>query len=125
MAEHRMAENAAADLITSRENRWGKMFRAGLRGAGPEKDEAIAGEGPKLIGDALRHGLEAEAVMVSESAERYMEPILRAASASDAGISRSRVFRTTDKIFESLSGTEAPQGVAALFRQPPWDFQDL
>jgi RNA methyltransferase, TrmH family len=125
MAEHRMAENAAADLITSRENRWVKMFRAGLRGAGPEKDEAIAVEGPKLIEDALRHGLEAEAVMVSESAERYMEPILRAASASEAGISRSRVFRTTDKIFETMSGTEAPQGVAALFRQPTWDFEDL
>ncbi len=119
-----MAQDAA-DVITSRDNRWVKMFRAGLRGAGPEKDEAIAVEGPKLIEDALRHGLEADAVMVSESAERYMEPILRAASASETGISRSRVFRTTDKIFESISGTEAPQGVAALFRQPTWDFEDL
>jgi RNA methyltransferase, TrmH family len=124
MAEHRMAQDAA-DVITSRDNRWVKMFRAGLRGAGPVKDEAIAVEGPKLIEDALRYGLEANAVMVSESAERHMEPILRAASASDAGISRSRVFRTTDKIFESMSGTEAPQGVAALFRQPAWDFEDL
>jgi RNA methyltransferase, TrmH family len=124
MAEHRTAQDAA-DVITSRDNRWVKMFRAGLRGAGPERDEAIAVEGPKLIEDALRHGLEAEAVMVSESAERHMEPILRAASASDAGIARSRVFRTTDKIFESMSGTEAPQGVAALFRQRTWDFEDL
>src|SRR5271155_1515726 len=102
MAEHRMAQDAA-DVITSRDNRWVKMFRAGLRGSGPDKDEAIAVEGPKLIEDALRHGLEADAVMVSESAERYMEPILRAASASEAGISRSRVFRTTDKIFETIS----------------------
>lgn len=119
-----MAQDAA-DVITSRDNRWVKMFRAGLRGSGPAADEAIAVEGPKLIEDALRHGLEAEAVMVSESAERYMEPILRAAGASDAGIARSRVFRTTDKIFEGMSGTEAPQGVAALFRQPKWDFEDL
>jgi RNA methyltransferase, TrmH family len=124
MAEHRTAQDAA-DVITSRDNRWVKMFRAGLRGAGPAADESIAVEGPKLIEDALRHGLEAEAVMVSESAERHMEPILRAASASDAGIARSRVFRTTDKIFESMSGTEAPQGVAALFRQRTWDFEDL
>ncbi len=119
-----MAQDAA-DVITSRDNRWVKMFRAGLRGSGPAADESIAVEGPKLIEDALRHGLEAEAVMVSESAERYMEPILRAAGASDAGIARSRVFRTTDKIFEGMSGTEAPQGVAALFRQPKWDFEDL
>lgn len=124
MAGHRTAQDAA-DVITSRDNRWVKMFRAGLRGSGPAQDEAIAVEGPKLIEDALRHGLEAEAVMVSESAERYMEPILRAASASEAGIARSRVFRSTDKIFESMSGTEAPQGVAALFRQPQWDFEDL
>ncbi len=119
-----MAQDAA-DVITSRDNRWVKMFRAGLRGSGPSEKEAIAVEGPKLIEDALRHGLEAEAVMVSESAERHMEPILRAASVSEAGIARSRVFRTTDKIFDSISGTEAPQGVAALFRQPKWDFEDL
>ncbi|HEY0704292.1 MAG TPA: RNA methyltransferase [Candidatus Acidoferrales bacterium] len=124
MAEHRTAHDAA-EVITSRDNRWVKMFRAGLRGAEPAADQAIAVEGPKLIEDALRHGLEADALMVSESAERFMEPILRAASASEAGIARSRVFRTTDKIFEGLSGTEAPQGVAALFRQPAWDFEDL
>jgi TrmH family RNA methyltransferase len=120
-----MAEHAAADVITSRENRWVKLFRAGLRGNGPSTDEAIAVEGPKLIEDSLRDGLEAEAVLVSESGERHLEAILRAASASESGIARSRVLRTTDKIFESLSGTESPQGVAALFRQLVWDFDDI
>ena len=56
--------------------------------------------------------------MVSPSATR-------AASTSESGIARSRVLRTTDKIFESLSGTESPQGVAALFRQPSWDFENI
>src|SRR3984957_18245336 len=120
-----MAEPTTADLITSRENRWVKLFRAGLRGTGPAGDEPIAVEGPKLIEDALRLGLEAEAVLVSDSGERHLENILRAASDSETGIARSRVLRTTDKIFESMSGTEAPQGVAALFRQPTWDFEDL
>src|ERR1700735_2283142 len=120
-----MAQHTTADVITSRENRWIKMFRAGLRGAGPSGDEPIAVEGPKLIEDALLHGIEAEAVLVSESGEREMERILRAASESESGIARSRVLRTTDKIFEGLSGTESPQGVAALFRQPVWAFEDI
>jgi len=120
-----MAEPTTADVITSRENRWVKLFRAGLRGTGPSGDEPIAVEGPKLIEDALRHGLEAEAVLVSDSGERHLENILRAASDSETGIARSRVLRTTDKIFGSASGTEAPQGVAALFRQPTWDFAQI
>src|ERR1700723_4263539 len=107
-----MAKPTTADVITSRENRWVKLFRAGLRGTGPS-------------GAALRLGLEAEAVLVSESGERHLENILRAASDSETGIARSRVLRTTDKIFESASGTEAPQGVAALFRQPTWDFAQI
>jgi RNA methyltransferase, TrmH family len=120
-----MAQHTTADVITSRENRWIKMFRAGLRGAGPSGDEPIAVEGPKLIEDALRYGIEAEALLVSESGERDLEGILRAASDSESGIERSRVLRTTDKIFEGLSGTESPQGVAALFRQPVWAFEDI
>jgi TrmH family RNA methyltransferase len=120
-----MAEHTTADVITSRENRWVKLFRAGLRGTGPTGDEAIAVEGPKLIEDALRSGLEAEAVLVSDSGERHLDSVLRAASDSESGIARSRVLRTTDKIFESASGTEAPQGVAALFRQSIWDFAEI
>ena len=114
-----------ADLITSRENRWLKMFRAALRGHGPAEGEPIGVEGPKLVEDALRSGLEAEALLLSESAERELEPILRAASVTEAGVARSRILRTTDKLFASVAGTEAPQGVAALFRMPAWDFDDV
>jgi RNA methyltransferase, TrmH family len=114
-----------ADLITSRENRWLKMFRAALRGTGPAEGEAIGVEGPKLVEEALRSGLEAEALLVSESAEREIEPILRAASATEVGVARSRILRTTDKLFASVAGTEAPQGVAALFRAAKWEFDDV
>ena len=41
------------------------------------------------------------------------------------GNSRERIFRTSDKIFESVAGTETPQGVAALFRQPVWGLEDM
>ncbi len=113
------------DTITSRDNKWLKLFRAALRGTGPRAGEAIGVEGPKFIEDALRSGLEADALLVSEAGERQAASVLRAASESEAGIARSRVLRTTDKLFESVAGTDAPQGIAALFRQPEWSLEDV
>jgi TrmH family RNA methyltransferase len=114
-----------ADLITSRDNKWLKTFRAALRGTGPAEHDPIAIEGRKLVEDSLRSGLEAVALLVSESGERELEYVLRAASESVTGIPRARVLRTTDKLFESVAGTGTPQGVAALFRQPAWQFEDV
>jgi RNA methyltransferase, TrmH family len=121
-----VASHFSEETITSRENKWLKIFRAALRGTGPAEGEAIGVEGPKLVEDALRAGLRAEALLVSEAGEASdLERILRAASKSEAGIARSRVMRTTDKLFASVAGTETPQGVAALFSQPAWEFHDV
>jgi RNA methyltransferase, TrmH family len=120
-----VASHLSEETITSRENKWLKIFRAALRGTGPAEGDAIGVEGPKLVEDALRSGLQAEALLVSEAGEADLERILRAASESEAGIPRSRVMRTTDKLFASVAGTETPQGVAALFAQPSWQFDDV
>jgi RNA methyltransferase, TrmH family len=114
-----------SDGITSRDNKWLKQFRAALRGTGPVEGGPIAAEGPKLVEEGVRSGLETEALLVSETGERHLERILQAASESDSGVPRSRIFRTSDKLFESVAGTEAPQGVAALFRQHEWTFDDV
>jgi TrmH family RNA methyltransferase len=82
-------------------------------------------EGPKLVEEAIRSGLEAHALLVSVTGEREMEKIFRAAGQSEAGISRDRILKTSDKMFESVAGTETPQGVAALFRQPVWGLEDV
>ncbi len=119
------SDGADSSFIISKGNRWLKAFRAGLQGSGPGAGEPIAVEGPKLIGDALRAGLQADALLVSESGERAAQRILLAASATEYGISPSRILRTTDKLFASAAGTEAPQGVAALFRQPVTDFDKI
>jgi TrmH family RNA methyltransferase len=116
---------APTDTITSRDNKWLKMFRAALRGTGPAAGESLGVEGPKLIEEAVRSGLEAEALLVSESGEAELSRILCAAGESDSGIPRSRILRTTDKLFASVAGTEAPQGIAALFRAREWEFDDL
>jgi len=113
------------DIIRSRDNQWLKSFRAALRGSGPEAGEPIGVEGPKLVEEGFRAGLEAEAVLVSESGESALEPILRAARETETGIPRSRILRTTDKLFAGVAGTETPQGVAGLFRQREWTFEDV
>ena len=120
-----MAEHLTAELIASRDNKWLKTFRGALRGTGPAENDPIAVEGRKLVEDSLRSGREAVALLVSESGERELEYILRAASETVTGIPRARVLRTTDKLFESVAGTESPQGVAALFRQPEWQVDDV
>jgi RNA methyltransferase, TrmH family len=113
------------DVISSRDNKWLKQFRAALRGTGPQDGELIGVEGPKLVEEALRSGLEAEALLVSEAGESEAGRILGAASDTETGIPRSRVLRTTNKLFESVAGTDSPQGVAALFRQREWGFDDV
>ncbi|MGH9572751.1 MAG: TrmH family RNA methyltransferase [Candidatus Acidiferrales bacterium] len=114
----------ADETITSRDNKWLKSFRAALQGTGPKEGDPLAIEGRKLVEDALASGLEARALLVSESGERDLAHVLDIGSQSDAGIPRSRIFRTTDKLFATVSGTEAPQGIAALFKQPVWGIED-
>jgi RNA methyltransferase, TrmH family len=114
-----------SDTITSRDNKWLRQFRAALRGTGPGDGEPIGVEGPKLIEDALQSGLRADAVLVSESGERHASSVLRAAGESEAGIARSRLLRTTDRLFESVAGTDTPQGIAALFHQHDWTLEDV
>jgi len=112
------------ETITSRDNKWLKSFRAALQGTGPKEGDPLAIEGRKLVEDALASGLEPHAILVSESGESDLAHVLDIASRSDAGIPRSRIFRTTDKLFAGVSGTEAPQGIAALFSQPVWSLED-
>ena len=121
----RRDSDSAAEIIRSRENRRLKAFRAALRGGGPASGEPIAVEGPKLVEEALRAGLELDALLVSESAEKHLERIFLAARETEEGIARSRILRTTDKLFAGVAGTETPQGVAALFRQRDWAFEDV
>src|SRR6202050_2549583 len=84
---------APSAIISSRDNKWLKKFRAALRGAGPKPGEAIAAEGPKLVEEGVRAGLETEALLVSEAGERQLERILRAASERESGSPRSRIFK--------------------------------
>ncbi len=109
----------AAEVITSRENRWVKTFRAALQGAEALPDGLAALEGPRLVAEALRSGLEMPAILYSDCGERHFDP-LAAALAPD-----TRRLRVSDRLFAALAGTESPQGIAALVRPRPVSFDDL
>jgi RNA methyltransferase, TrmH family len=112
-------------FITSRENKWLKAFRAALQGRGPQSGEPIGVEGPKMVEEVLRAGLPAEALLVSESGERDLERVLRAVQQGESAIAVGRILQTTDRLFQTVTGTESPQGVAALIEQREWGIEDV
>lgn len=108
------------NAVTSRENKWLKAFRAALQGTGPGQGEPIGVEGPKVISEMCRSGLKPEVLLLTESGAAGME-----AAIAEIGVPGTRILLTTDKFFAWASGTSAPQGVAALYRQPHWQFEDV
>lgn len=111
--------NPRSEVITSRDNRWLKRFRAALRSRDWRPGEILGVEGPKLVEEALRSGLAPEALLISESGEvhlRILAPLLPA---------HAKLLRTSDRLFASTAGTETPQGVAALVQPRAWKLEDL
>jgi len=130
MAEMRHGRAAPARLsesIESRENRWLKRFRAGLSGETAQRrgetfdlDGEIAGvEGARLVESALRSGVEILAVLFSETGSKQISRLGRWIPPE------ARLLRTSDRLFASASGTETPQGIAALVRPRVGTVDDL
>lgn len=127
MRPGRAAPPRLSESIESRENRWLKRFRAALAGeavalrgeAAPSEGEIAGVEGARLVETALRSGVEVLAVLFSETGAKHI-PKLAAWIPPDA-----RLLRTTDRLFASASGTETPQGVAALVRPRAATFDNL
>jgi TrmH family RNA methyltransferase len=121
----RAATPHLSESIESRENRWLKRFRAALSGEAArrhdeDEPEGIAGvEGARLVETALRSGVEILAVLFSETGARYISKLQRWIPAE------ARLLRTSERLFAFASGTETPQGIAALVRPRPAAFDNL
>jgi RNA methyltransferase, TrmH family len=103
----RKAYKQGTSVITSRENRWMKRFRAAL--AGERGDDGIVGvEGVRLVEAALGSGLTVEAVLLSDSGTRHLPRVAHVLSQEVA------VLRTSDRLFAGIADTRTPQGMAAL-----------
>src|SRR5258708_11969821 len=109
-------------LLTSRDNRWLKEFRVALRGGLPTESGFVGVEGVRLVEEALRSSCRIQAVLFSESGERHHE---RLSPFIDRPEMAFPVLRTTDRLFEALSDTEHPPGVAALVHPRETSFDDF
>jgi RNA methyltransferase, TrmH family len=107
----RRGGGSSAEVLTSRENKWLKEFRVALRGGLATTSGAVGVEGVRLVEEALTSGCEVEAVLFSESGERWREKLAPLVGRPEIGFP---VLRTTDRLFEGVADTEHPQGVAAL-----------
>jgi TrmH family RNA methyltransferase len=113
----RRAASRAPEIITSRDNRWLKQFRAALSG---EEADALTGiEGARAVQTALRSGAEIAAVLVSESGAKHLERLQQWIPTG------ARVLHTTDRLFAQVAATEAPQGIAALVKPIVATLDDL
>jgi TrmH family RNA methyltransferase len=111
--------SAAAEFITSSDNRWLKRFRRALRQAEASEDGMVGIEGVRLVEDALHSRIEVAALLVSSSGEGHLSRI-RPALPPDAPL-----LRTTDRLFAGVADTQTPQGIAALVRPRATQFDDL
>jgi RNA methyltransferase, TrmH family len=98
-------------LVSAKNPLLKEIRRAAARGALTEDGLALA-EGPHLLDEAERSGLEIGAVIRSES---YQGPDAAAA----------RVVTVPDPVFAQITSTETPQGVLALVRLPAWSLDDV
>ena len=111
------SEHAA--VITSKKNQWLKRYRAALAGEQNAPKGLMGLEGAKLIETALDAGLQVESILVSESGKRHLSRLGHKVPSS------TRILRTTDRLFASVSETRSPQGVAALVRSRTASLDDL
>jgi RNA methyltransferase, TrmH family len=107
------------EVITSRENQWVQRFRAALAGERERGEATIGIEGLRLVEEVLRSGLPMEAVLVSESGRKHLGGIAGQLASS------TKLLAVPDRIFAKLSDTKNPQGIAALVRPKPANFDDI
>ena len=101
--------------ITSRDNSLLRQARAVRDG---KLDDLIFVEGLRLCEEALRSGLNIEAVIYSEEITRKE----RAASVIERlGVSGRKVASVSEKLLESISYTRTPQGIVVLASRPAHD----
>jgi TrmH family RNA methyltransferase len=94
-----------------------RLASGGVPGAGFMDARLVLAEGPHLLDEARRSGIEIHAVILAESAPEI--PGL------GGHMSTTRVVRVLDSLFNKLASTESPQGVLALVRMPEWTSEDL
>ncbi|MHB1021040.1 MAG: TrmH family RNA methyltransferase [Acidobacteriaceae bacterium] len=103
--------------IASRQNSHIKQLRAAFAGNLRLSGGLVAIEGEHLLGEALRSGLELEAIFVQAGREALLQNLQLPA--------RTPAFLLEEDVFTSAVATETPQGIAALLQAPQFVQSDL
>ena len=107
------------EVISSRDNRWLKRFRAALESAPIKREDCVGLEGPRLVEEAFRSGLVIEAVLVSDEGDRHLTRL-------KPWLTREvRILRCSQRMFQGVASTDSPQGIAALAHMPEREFEEL
>ncbi len=108
-------ETFTIERVASRQNPRLKDLRQRLADRGPT-DGWLAIEGENLLREAARSGLPVRTLFLREG-----HPWLE----NGAPFSADVVLAVPGEMFASVCGTQAPQGVAAIVRQPQWTLDAL
>jgi len=104
-------------IVQSKQNSRLKELRRALAHPGRES-RALAGiEGPNLLAEALRAGLNVPCVFVAQGSEDLLEGLQLPAETD--------VLLVLRELLDSALSTETPQPVAALVEPPQWTWSDL
>src|SRR6267143_2212965 len=105
--------------VAGRHNQRLKELRLAFRNAERTPQGECAIEGVKLLEEALRSGKHLESVFFSESALPLAEKLLPQIGA------RTETLVLPNALFNSIVPSDAPQGVAALVKLPPFSSAQL
>ena len=98
--------------ITSRSNARVKALRAAFSGSASKPGDLLAVEGEHLIAEAVRSGIELEAVFLRAGSERTLE------RSALADLQAKDCLVLSADAFDSAVDTGSPQGIAATFAIP-------
>jgi len=104
-------------IVQSKQNARLKELRRALTSPGQMASGLVGIEGPHLLEEALRAGLQVRCVFVGERMQDWAE-----ASGLPA---RTEVLVMPSRILTSNLSTETPQPVAALVETPEWAWKDV
>ncbi len=104
-------------IVQSRQNSRLKELRRALRTGGSTAEGAVAIEGPNLLAEAVKAGLQIHSVFAALGSEQLLDDINLAKDTEVLLLPR-------ENLIDSLT-TESPQPVAALIRQPAWNWPSV
>lgn len=104
-------------VVESRNNARLKVLRKALAAPGRGTSGLVGVEGPHLIEEALRAGVQIKTIFVAGHGEQFLEALTIPPE--------TEILRLPAKLLASALATETPQPVAALVEPPLWTWAEI